>query len=562
MKVYEGIASALVEEGDGTIFGLMGDGNISLWGALASQGEMKIISARHEAAAVSMADGYFRATGKLGIATITCGPGLTQVGTSLVAAARNRAAIVVVIGEIPPGEKNKLQTMDQRRFAEACESLYFSITSTDTAAEEVAEAFFAARTHCCPVILNLPIDLQEKVLEWEWSYRPSVDFVPRQEVAANPAALDELVDALSKAQRPVIIAGRGARRAAAREEIRALATQVGAILGTSLQAKGLFDGDEFDVGIAGAYASEIGEELFAQADFVLGIGAELGYYTAEGGLLFPMAEVARIDTAPAPRELGTIPGLYIQGDAKKTALAVTLRLQERQERLTGYRTDETRQRLTSEPHPIEKTTDGLDPRILMQELARALEPGSIVTCGAGHFLGIAAMHLPLPHTADMQFSVQFGAIGQTIGVAIGIALANPGKPHIVIEGDGSLMMHIQELDTVVRHKIPMVLLVWNDGGFGAEVHKLKIKGYDPALAQYPTPDFPALARSMGGDGLALKSEDELPGAIAAGMEKGGLYVIEMNVSPTLVSDAYKKIHLGIPNRSPLLRHAGVYSDAV
>ena len=118
MKVYEAIAQALIAEHDGPIFGLMGDGNMSLWGALGREPRAKMQSARNEAGAVAMADGYFRGCGKLGIATVTCGPGLTQVGTSLMAAARNRSAIIVITGEMPQGSKSKLQSMDQRRFVE------------------------------------------------------------------------------------------------------------------------------------------------------------------------------------------------------------------------------------------------------------------------------------------------------------------------------------------------------------------------------------------------------------------------------------------------------------
>jgi len=164
------------------------------------------------------------------------------------------------------------------------------------------------------------------------------------------------------------------------------------------------------------------------------------------------------------------------------------------------------------------------------------------------------MHLPLPDDADMQFSLQFGAVGQTLPVAFGIGAAHPGRPHIVIEGDGSLMMNLQELDTVCRYKQQMVLIIWNDNAFGAEVHKLRAKGFEPSLAAWETPlDFVALAKAFGGGGVRLKQEDEIGDAIAQGLAHGGLFVIDARVSPTSVSDAYQKIHFGQPNRAPLLR---------
>ena len=163
MKVYEAIADALLAEGCDNLFGLMGDGNMWLWSSLAKK-QAKIISARHEAAAVSMADGYSRTTGKVGVAMVTCGPGLTQLGTVLIIAARNRSQLVVVTGEINPGAKNKTQSMDQKRFTEACSARFHTVTSIDNMAEEIAEAFYTARVHRVPVVLNLNMHLQEQIV--------------------------------------------------------------------------------------------------------------------------------------------------------------------------------------------------------------------------------------------------------------------------------------------------------------------------------------------------------------------------------------------------------------
>ena len=317
MKVHEAIAEALIAEVGNTMFGLMGDGNMSLWGALGRHRDVSIISARHESAAVAMADGYSRTTGKVGVAMVTCGPGLTQCGTSLVIAARNRSQLVMVVGEIPAGAKNKMQSMDQRRFAEASSAKFVSITSADNMAEEIAEAFYAARVHRIPVVLNLPMDLQEQSFDWDFDYRPSTEFLPPRVETPSPDLLAPVIDKLAAAERPVIIAGKGAIAAQAKEEIVRLADRTGAVLATSLQGKGYFAGHPYDIGIAGAFASAPAERLLAEADFVLGVGAELGYYTTEGGLLFPAAEVARIDIKPMPEEIGVIPGLYVQGDARQ-----------------------------------------------------------------------------------------------------------------------------------------------------------------------------------------------------------------------------------------------------
>src|SRR5207249_140110 len=159
-----------------------------------------------------------------------------------------------VIGEIPPGSKNDLQSMDQRRFVEACGARFQEVTSIDNLADEVAEAFYAARAHRCPVVLNLPIDLQERSFEWDFEYRPSTAYLPPPVGAPDEHALTPLLDKLLAAERPVIVAGSGARAAGAKEEILKLADRIGALLATSLNAKGLFAGEEYDVGISGTFA--------------------------------------------------------------------------------------------------------------------------------------------------------------------------------------------------------------------------------------------------------------------------------------------------------------------
>ena len=552
MKVCDAVAQALAHE-TSTVFGLMGDGNIPIWGALDQTGKVKIVAARHEAGAVAMADGYYRATGEVGVATITWGPGVTQVGTSLMAAARNRTPLVLVVPEHARGQRNKLQVMNQRRFFEACETRCVALTGSDSVADDVAEAFYAARVHRGPVVLCIPGDLMELPFEWDLDYRPSSQFVPALDEEPDAQGIEALVAELMQAERPVIIAGRGARISGAAQDIMKLADRLGALLATSLQAKGLFEGQEYNLGIAGAFASRPAEELFAEADYVLGFGAELGYYTAEGGMLFPSAKVARIDISQAPPDIGVLPGRYVRGDARKTAAALVRRLEKSGPARTGYRNAETRRAMDAVFPAKPVPADGLDPRRLMTVLSGALPAGAQVTCGAGHFFAFVGMYLAMPEGAEIQFSSQFGAVGQTLPVAIGIGTGQPGRKHLVIEGDGSLLFNIQELETVTRLKLQITLLVMNDGGYGAEVHKLSAQGFDPDLARWTPPDYVAIARAFGGDGVLLKSEDELPAALQKGLAAGGLFLIDARLSPTTLSDPYEKLNLGRENQAPLLR---------
>lgn len=553
MKIAQAIADALALESDGVLFGLMGDANMAIWGALVEDGRTRVIWSRHDGAAIQMADGYAQASGKLGIVTVTCGPGLANAANPLLSASRAGTALVVITGEYPADGKSGLQSLDTRRFAAACECEFRSLSNADTLAEDVAEAFYAARTRQCPVILSLPQALWDAELPWDWNYRPSADFVPRRNLPAPADAIAELAERLASARRPVVVAGRGAQYADARAAIEALADHVGALLATSLVAKGFFDGSAYDIGISGSYSSVPTEALMAEADFVLAVGASLNTYTSEGGLLFAQAEVARIDVKPHPATIGVVPGLYLQGDAKRTVEALLAALRERTAPREGFRTAATRDRLAA-PVPVPpRASDGLDPRVLMRNLSRALPADTQVVCGAGHFMSWPIAHLALPPGGRFQHSAAFGSIGLGLGQALGAAMADTSRFTVLIEGDGSLLQAVQELHAAAEQKMRLAIVVMNDAAYGAEVLKMQWKDRDARAAQWKSPDFVALARGFGGEGVMLSHEDELAAAIARAQTFEGPFVIDARISPTLVSDAYSRLFLAEENKMPLLR---------
>jgi thiamine pyrophosphate-dependent acetolactate synthase large subunit-like protein len=532
---------------------VVGDANLGVWTALGVTPGVTLYAARHEAAAVTMAEAHARTTGGVGVATVTRGPGLTHTATSLIAAYKGLSPVVVIAGDTPAGSKNSHQDIDQRKFAEGCNTRFQQLNSADSVLEDVREAFYTARVHRCPVILNLPADIQEKKYDSDWKYAPSTRFLPAPVRAPDAAAIRDLADALTAAERPIIIAGRGARNPEARDAIVALADRAGALLATTLLAKGLFAGHPYDLGISGAFSSAPSECLLAGADFVLSFGADLGYHTAQGGLMFPNATVARVDIKPAADGISMLPGRFVQGDAQVTATALREELELRQLNQSGYRSAGTDDILKAAPATFERPTDGLDPRQLMRHMSAALPARTLVTCGIGHFFAFPAMYLALPEDGEMQFSHHFGAIGQGLAYAIGSCVGARNRPHVLIEGDGSLLQHLQELETVVREGLQLTVVVWNDAGYGAEVHKMRVKGMNTAFAQWTSPDFVALARAFGGDGVLLKDEAQIAEAVRTGITSGGLYVIDARVSPTTVSDPYNKLHLGKANRAPLLR---------
>jgi len=526
MKASEAIARALAAESpSGVIFSLIGDSNLAIAGSLHRDVGASQVMARHEGAAVAMADGFAQATGSVGLATVGSGPALTHAATSLLAASRERTPMVVVAGEVPlrrPEGLQALQQLDQRRFAEAAEALFQRVYSAESVAEDVRAAFHLARTRRQPVVLGVPLDVQNAELPDGWSYEPSTSALPAD--VALPLA-DEagrsIVELIEASSRPLVLAGRGASTPDARAALEALADAIGALLGTTLPVKGLFDANPWSVGVVGGYSRPVGAELIREADLVVAFGAELGHFTTQGGTLLAGRPVVRVDREPAANA--------VQADATEAARAL-LRLLPR--RRQGFRTPGTRIRLAESP-PLEPApADGLlDPRALMLDLGERLPADALVVVGGGHFTSFPCIYLDRPSEGGFLFPFGAAVVGQALPFGIGAAVGCAGRPVVIVEGDGSLMMNIQELETAARLRLRLFLLVMNDGALTAETIKLAAGGYDPGLATFPSPDFPAIARAFGWEGVSLGADDSLGGAIERFVAGDGPMLVDARISP-------------------------------
>ena len=286
---------------------------------------------------------------------------------------------------------------------------------------------------------------------------------------------------------------------------------------------------------------------------MLGVGAQLGEWTTRGGRLFPRAQVARIDVKPAFEEVGQTPGLFVQGDARATVSRLHALLAERQVRGTGFPRAEVDAAMGAVLPDPPRPEGGMDARRVMRHLSGTVPAGTVYVQGCGNFMATTIPYLSLPPDSEFTCPVQFGAIGQALPCALGAAIARPGRPHLLNDGDGSLLMCLQELETAVRYGLQLVVVVSNDGGYGAEIHKLDARGFDPALAQWPSPDFVAVARALGGDGMRIEREEQAAEAVAEGFRRGGLFVVDVPLPAASVSDGLHRALHGGPNVTPLFR---------
>lgn len=549
MKVYEALAKAFVEEGVDTMFTLMGDANMH-WSIAMAEAGVRVVHARHENAALAMADGYARAGRRVGVASVTSGPGTSQIATSLTAAARARVPMVVFAGSTPLAASYHLQQFDIAPFVASTGAKLVEMRDIDNALEAVQRAFVLAADQRLPVVFTAPYDLQDAEYAWDWFYRPSKEMLvapqrrhPDPEIIARAAAM------VSESQRVVILAGQGAVASGAREAILELAERAGAILTTSLKAKGMFEGEPFDAGISGSFSSTAARGFFAEADLVISIGAGMGHFTTEGGYLFPSARVIQIDIEPRPIHEG-VPGadLHIIGDAAVTARELASLLEADGPPRGHWRTPDTRQALASatvtEP-PVDLAEGTVDPRAAMRAIDAAIPKEWIVVVGAGHMWNFAVEYLTGRSPESYIFTIDFGPVGQGIGVAIGAALARPDTGVALIEGDGGLLMHVQEIETIKRHGIPVVMFVLNDGAFGAEVHKLVARGVDPSEAIFGAPDLAAVSRAFGvpADHVGAETAD-VEGVLSMGVKSGEAHLFDVHISPNIPSAQFRRLHFG------------------
>ena len=544
IPIYEALANAFAAEGVDTHFTLMGDGNMHWVAAMQKRDGMATFSARHEHCACAMAMGYHCATGKVGVASVTCGPGFTQIMTALTTASRGRIPLVVFAGEAPINAKWYNQALDQPPFAAACDVHYISAHSPQRMYQYVREAFYRARHERKPVVLGVPYDLQKQPLPNIGTYQPSAEVMPHVEPAPpHPHQVDQVVEKLTRAKCPVVLAGRGAVLSGAAAGIEAIAERCGALLATTLLARGMFDHNPFSLGVAGGFARDIAREMGAKADLVLAFGSSLNYYTVDGGSMFPNAEVVQIDTEPAGFAHGMKSGdLHLAADAKLAAAAILAKLPTSGRTAAAVRSPELAHRIRDEPADAAEfavAPGTLDPRRAIEELDRVIPKDFDSVSGSGHqsyFHSVMRGRKPENYHAIRAF----GAIGSGISYAIGVAAARRNGRVALFEGDGSFLMHIQELEMVQRHRLKLLFCIFNDGAYGAEIHKLRADGVDDSGSMFGYTDFAAIAKGFGLRGANVTDVSQFKPLFEAYQAQDKAEVWNIHVSDKVVSPSTRR----------------------
>lgn len=541
MRAYQGIADQLVRLGVDTVFAVMGDGNLHLLAELGELG-VRIVHARHEQGAVAMADGYSRFSGKVGVATVTHGPGLTNTATSLATAAAHRSRVLVIAGALAAGDVDNLQKMDQPFFTRSLGARSYLLSSPRRARRELNDCFRLVQNGEGTVVLHAPVDVQQAEAEPELEV---VAVPPLHRSEPDPAAVSAVVDRLIGAQSAVLLAGRGASTDRAIAALTALAEHLGVPIVTSLLGKGNFSGTDWGIGAVGGLGSPDATRALAAADVICAFGASLNDWTTSKSDFAAGAALIQIDHDPLAIGRFTAPEVAIVADTALSAEAALDRARQVQPDASP-RVAPVRRPPSLAPAPSPAGT--VDPIYACYAIGQALPPSHALVVDGGHacIWGTQLVDVRTPRSFTHTFS--FGSIGQSLGVAVGGCFAlEPGRRMTVVLGDGSAAMSLYEWDTFTRYGLPITLIILNDDGFGIERHALNLQGLPPDESDYPGPDFAAIARSMGDRAVRIESVEQLEGLEGVLRESSGPVVLDVRIDGSVVSDTYRHIKQALPD---------------
>jgi len=510
ITVAEAIGRTIAKLGAAHIFGVVGSGNFHVTNAMIDHG-VPFTATRHEMGAATMADAFTRTSGLLTVVSVHQGCGLTNALTGIAEAAKCHTPVLVVTGDTAMGDITSNFYIDQDAAVAAVGATPARIR---TAASAVADTEAAIRTAVHgrqTVVLSVPVDLQEELVAFDDTAIPRVPAAP---LLVPPAeSLEQLVELLATAERPVIIGGRGAW--GAKDELRRLAAASGALLVTSAGGRGLFVDDDWALDIMGGFATEGAAELISSADVIVAFGAALNKWTTRSGELLSTATTVQVDDRPTAIGLHRPVDVGIIGDAAPVAAAAADAVAARTPGKLGYRTPEVAERVRryrywkDQPFEPRPEVDRVDPQELTNALDAILPIERIVVPDGGNVNCYPGAHLRVPDERGYCIPLSFQAIGMGLSAGIGAGIAQPHRLPVVGTGDGAFLMSLVELDTAVRLGLGMVVIVYNDDAYGAEVNLFEPYTDKLELVRFPETDIAAIARGYRCDGVTVRSIDDL-----------------------------------------------------
>jgi thiamine pyrophosphate-dependent acetolactate synthase large subunit-like protein len=525
---YQSIARATHDHGVEIMFGLMGDANLFMVDSFVREWEGRFVPAAHEGSSVLMALAYAHVTGKVGVATVTHGPALTNAMTALTEAARAHTPMVILVGDTPVENPRHLQSIDQREVVKATGAGFEQLRTPTTVGKDVARAFYRAQVERKPIVLNMPADFMWVEVEHDMQV---LDVFTAPGGVAQGGILDNAIGMIASARRPLILAGAGA--VDARDQLIALADRLEAPLATTLKAKGLFNDHPYNIDIFGTLSTPAAYELMGQSDCIICFGTALHDFTTDRGKLMSGKRIIQVDIEPAAIGGGLHPDAALVADAGLTAETILYWLDQAEVPGSGFTHDLDGAALTAHPAGPKETSQGCVNFVhALERLEETLPQNRVLVTDGGRFMTEVWCRISVRDPQSFVGTVNFGAIGLGLQEAIGAGIGVPDRPVVMFTGDGGFMMGgINEFNTAVRLGLDLIVIVANDSAYGAEHIQFIDRKMDPSLTEFNWPSFAEVATALGGEGYVVQSDAELEVALTAMQSRKGPVLIELRLDP-------------------------------
>ena len=558
MSHSEAFVETLASRGVTNCFGIVGSAFMDALDLFPSAG-IRFISVQHEQNAAHMADGYARVTGRQGVCIAQNGPGISNFVTGMAAAYWCHSPVVAITPEASSATKGHGGFQEvglgggQLSMFEAVTKYQADVNNPLRLAELTGRALDYARLERGPTQLNIPRDYFYGESECEIS--PPLEVAPP---SCDPESVDRALALLQAAQNPVILAGGGVVMGEATEEVKALAERLGAPVATTYLHNDAFPSDHpLWCGPLGYQGSRAAMRTLRQADVVLALGTRLGPFGTlpqYGEAYWPeTAKVIQVDINPRALGLTQRVDVALHGDAKKAAKQLMCC------DVGEPPSDRQQQMLDATKHVWEReladmataATDRIAPRAALRELQEALPDDVIVSTDIGNICSVANSYLRFTRPRSFLAAMSYGNCGYALPAAMGAKVAAPERPVVAYVGDGAWGMSMSEVLTCLREKIPVTVVVFNNGQWGAEKKNQVLWFGDRYIGtQLENPSFAEVAEAMGAKGLRCRDVADVGRTLKAALQnqkEGFTTVIEIEVSKEL-GDPFRRDAMALPKR--------------
>ncbi|MEM4497260.1 MAG: biosynthetic-type acetolactate synthase large subunit [Nitrososphaerota archaeon] len=531
------LIKSLENEGVKVIFGIPGGAILPVYDAL-HDSSIRHILVRHEQCAAHAADGYARASGRVGVCMATSGPGATNLVTGIATAYMDSSPIVAITGQVARHMigRDAFQEADIIGITTPITKYSFQIQDAEDVPRVVKEAFYLAMEgRPAPVLIDFPVDVQreEAEIDLEAEIPPRANKLVKE---PHPLQVKRAAEALLNAERPVVLAGGGVIISNASEELRALAELLMIPVTITLMGKGSFpENHPLYIGRVGMHGSAAANKLIMEADVILAIGTRFSdRSTGRFDTFARDATLIHVDIDAAEIGKNIKPDIPIVADAKQALKAIHDAVKD----LSRKDTSTWLQRVKEVKESIEKLdqrpADELSPKNVIREIRRLLPADGIVTTGVGRNQMWAALYLEVYHPRTFITSGGLGTMGFGLPAALGAKVAKPNSIVVDIDGDGSFLMTERELATSIVEEIPVIAVIMNDGWLGMVKYWQDLfygRRYCATCLRRGVPDFVKLAEAYGANAERPQSLQEFSRAFKEAMSSDKTTVIDVWINP-------------------------------